>query len=132
MTLDEMERCLREAASLVRQGWSQGAEARDWTGTERAVDAADATHWSLGGALRKVCGERGHDDGVADRLARVVCECNVQWHGEWPDGWRQGAEVAWARLAEVNDRPGRTRTAMANALLRAAQDRTRMETVVGG
>jgi hypothetical protein len=43
---------LHEAGVLVEQGWCQGTEARDATGGATEVDSADATSWSLLGALQ--------------------------------------------------------------------------------
>jgi hypothetical protein len=43
---------LHEAGVLVEQGWCQGTEARDASGRATDVRAADATSWSLLGALQ--------------------------------------------------------------------------------
>jgi hypothetical protein len=43
---------LHEAGVLVEQGWCQGTEARDATGRATDVVSADATAWSLLGALQ--------------------------------------------------------------------------------
>jgi hypothetical protein len=43
---------LYEAGVLVEQGWCQGTEARDANGRATDVGSADATAWSLLGALQ--------------------------------------------------------------------------------
>jgi hypothetical protein len=43
---------LHDARVLVEKGWCQGAEARDASGRITDVAAADATAWSLLGALQ--------------------------------------------------------------------------------
>jgi hypothetical protein len=43
---------LHDAGVLVAQGWCQGTEARDASGRATDVGAADATAWSLLGALQ--------------------------------------------------------------------------------
>jgi hypothetical protein len=43
---------LHEAGVLVEQGWCQGTEACDVNGEATGVGAADATAWSLLGALQ--------------------------------------------------------------------------------
>ena len=43
---------LHEASVLVEKGWCQGTEARDASGNAISVGAADATAWSLLGALQ--------------------------------------------------------------------------------
>jgi hypothetical protein len=43
---------LHDASVLVEKGWCQGTEARDASGNAISVGAADATAWSLLGALQ--------------------------------------------------------------------------------
>jgi hypothetical protein len=43
---------LHDAGALVERGWCQGTEARDANGEATDVVAADATSWSLLGALQ--------------------------------------------------------------------------------
>jgi hypothetical protein len=45
-------RLLHDAGVLVERGWCQGTEARDSNGRATDVVAADATAWSLLGALQ--------------------------------------------------------------------------------
>jgi hypothetical protein len=45
---------LHDAGMLVEQGWCQATEARDASGRATDVTAADATAWSLLGALQAI------------------------------------------------------------------------------
>ena len=78
---------LHEAGVLVEQGWCQGTEARDATGRATDVRAADATSWSLLGALQATAisdasiGLQDVGDAVA-ALAEVILDSSL---ADWND-----------------------------------------------
>lgn len=102
--MDERE-VLREAARLVRQGWSQGAFARDWKGHTVLVRSFRATNFCAVGAIRYWCGETNHD--LALRAEQKLLEVLRR---------RDSALT----VVKFNDAPGRTADEVAAALEEAA------------
>jgi hypothetical protein len=65
---------LHDAGVLVEQGWCQGTEARDASGGATDVDSADATSWSLLGALQATMVANPTIDlqGIGDAVAALA------------------------------------------------------------
>ena len=94
---------LQETAQLISRGWCCGADARTCSGTAVHASDADASSWSLPGALA-VVSERPDADLTALRDAMWAIS------GVIPD---------WS-LQDWNDAPGRTQAETVQMLGRAS------------
>ncbi len=94
---------LRDAAVLIRRGWTQGVAAREADGVTCAATDAKATCWCLIGAVTAASDLVGANVRTMDRLAEHM---GISMHN-----------LAW-----WNDQPGRTAEEVALALEGAAHE----------
>lgn len=91
---------LRDAARVVRRGWTKNTRARDEEWNALSPNHQNATKWCMLGAICKAAG----DDHLGDLLRAEIegfCGFSITW---WNDREGISGEAAALKLEELADR----------------------------
>lgn len=106
-TLDQnAARIIRKAAGYVRQGWTQGANARDAKGRELPATDDEAVEWCASGALHRACEDepmnlksvRSH---LLVAVSRSIAVSGFEFISAWNDNHMRTANQVAEELDKV-------------------------------